>query len=123
MPDNQDDKYKDLSLTVSLSNQEDNLPERQDSGSLVVVDDDENELSTETDSPGNDFGNDDTYIEDEPSNYDIEEEYYSDAYVDASKAEGARGLIAKIESKVDWNLISISAIWIFLTLTFFGIVL
>ena len=30
-------------------------------------------------------------------------------------------LVNKFEAKVDWNLISVSSIWIFLTLTFFGI--
>ena len=30
-------------------------------------------------------------------------------------------LVNQFEAKVDWNLISVSSIWIFLTLTFFGI--
>ena len=122
MANNQeDDKYKGLSLTVSLSESDknDKTPVKQDTGSLVVVDN--KELSKELDNSEN---YSDTDQDDESRDYDLEDEYYSDAsYAKVSRKTSVSSLIAKIESKVDWNLISISAIWIFLTLTFFGIVL
>lgn len=58
----------------------------------------------------------------------INEDDYESKKEDDSKSSAASvatvaetPLTNTFESKVDWNVISLSSIWIFLTLTFFGI--
>ena len=129
---NKDYNIKDLSVNVSLSDDKNEISESlsdekselsasQESNDLVVVEDNK-ELNEETDSGGNvdtiEEPNVQDYYDDDEE--DDEDESYSDYYTEAYK-NSKNSIISKIEFKVDWNLISISAIWIFLTLTFFGI--
>ena len=60
----------------------------------------------------------------EPINKD--NNYESNDYVkeenkEVNKETFANDWLDWLETNVDWNLISISSIWVFLTLTFFGI--
>ena len=65
--------------------------------------------------------NDNGNINENDSNDNDDENSYSSETVAATTTAADAPAINSFESKIDWNVISLSSIWIFLTLTFFGI--
>lgn len=99
-------KFQNKQLSENIKEEEGNIIEEVDDNIVEGMEEDEEEGDISENQE--DEEDEDTYY---ASGIERNANFYS---VDKSG-------ISIIESKVDWNLVSLSSIWIFLTITFFGI--